>query len=304
LFVGGIPAGSRIASEVRNRAFEGDIEDLTLHGEPVGLWNAKSGGAVRVRGAEPRPRTKEPSAQPGVSLNGDGYIVYQMGYWNPRKRAVFSLSFLTFSPDGLLFFIGKDLSLDFGSGAAQWLADTTTYNDGQWHTVMVARDERHVKMEVDGVTVRMSTLSVTDYLYLGGTPAGVNTRSPIEPFRGCIKSVRLGSDEMDLYASYASKGVRNACPLGTVNTVSILSDRSTAVFENITVADEMDVSLRFKTRRSSGTLLTIQSDEDDLLALKIEDGVLVSLELASAADEQWHYVSVRKTKEILRVDVD
>nr|CDJ93610.1 Laminin G domain containing protein [Haemonchus contortus] len=158
----------------------------------------------------------------------------------------------------------------------------------------------------------MSTLSVTDYLYLGGTPTGVNTRSPIEPFRGCIKSVRLGSDEMDLYASYASKGVRNACPLGTVNTVSILSDRSTAVFENITASNEMDVSLRFKTRRSTGTLLTIQSDEDDLLSLKIEDGVLVatagddkvSLELASAADEQWHYVSVRKTKEILRVDVD
>lgn len=46
----------------------------------------------------------------GVSLNGDGYLVYQMGYWNPRKRAVFSLSFLTFSPDGLLFFIGKDVS--------------------------------------------------------------------------------------------------------------------------------------------------------------------------------------------------
>lgn len=45
------------------------------------------------------------------------------------------------------------LSLDFGSGAAQWLADTVTYNDGQWHTVAVARDERHVKMEVDGVTV-------------------------------------------------------------------------------------------------------------------------------------------------------
>ncbi|KIH51695.1 laminin G domain protein [Ancylostoma duodenale] len=74
----------------------------------------------------------------------------------------------------------------------------------------------------------------------------------------------------------------------------------------------MDVSLRFKTRRPTGTLLTIQSEEDDLLALKIEDGVLVafagddraSLELASAADEQWHYVSVRKTKEILRVDVD
>ncbi|KAJ1373976.1 hypothetical protein KIN20_036551 [Parelaphostrongylus tenuis] len=333
LFVGGIPAGSKIAREIRNRHFVGDIEDLTLHGEPVGLWNAKSGGAVNVRGAAPRPGTKDLTEQSGVSLNGDGYLIYQMGYWNPRKRAVFSLSFLTFSPDGLLFFMGKDrdffavelsagavkLSVDFGSGVAQWLAHTVVYNDGQWHNLEIARDERHIKMNVDGVTVvesdapgEMSELSVTEFLYIGGTPAGVNTRFTIEPFRGCIKSVRLGSDEINLYASYASKGVRNACALKTVNTVSILFDRSSAVFENIRAADELDVSLRFKTRRSTGALLTIQSDEDDLLSLKIEDGMLVafagddkaSLEMTSAADEQWHYVSVRKTKETLRVDVD
>lgn len=58
----------QIAGEVRNRGFEGDIEDLTLHGEPVGLWNAKSGGAVAVRGAIPRPRSAEPSAQPGAEV--------------------------------------------------------------------------------------------------------------------------------------------------------------------------------------------------------------------------------------------
>lgn len=45
------------------------------------------------------------------------------------------------------------LSLDFGSGAAQWLADSIPYNDGKWHTVSVIRDERHVKMDVDGTTV-------------------------------------------------------------------------------------------------------------------------------------------------------
>ncbi|VDK63145.1 unnamed protein product, partial [Cylicostephanus goldi] len=97
LFVGGVPPGSKIANEIRNRDFEGDIEDLTLHGEPVGLWNAKSGGTVSVKGAPPRPRTKELMAQPGVSLDGEGYLVYKMGYWNPRTRAVITLQFLTFS---------------------------------------------------------------------------------------------------------------------------------------------------------------------------------------------------------------
>lgn len=49
------------------------------------------------------------------------------------------------------------------------------------------------------------------------------------------------------------------------------------MFDNVTTSEEMDVSLRFKTRRSTGTLLTIQSDEDDLLSLKIEDGVLMAI---------------------------
>ncbi|KAK6013885.1 laminin G domain protein [Ostertagia ostertagi] len=178
------PNSDEIADEVRNRDFEGDIEDLTLHGEPVGLWNAKSGGAVAVRGAvpRPRPRTKESSAQQGVSLDGEGYIVYQMGYWIPENRDFLALEL----SDG-----NVKLSLDFGSGAAQWLADTVTYNDGQWHTVMVARDERHLIVQA-------------------------------VPHRASVdwhQSVRLGTDEMDLYASHASKGVRNACPLGTVNTV-------------------------------------------------------------------------------------
>uniref|UniRef100_A0A1I7XHB3 Laminin EGF-like domain-containing protein n=1 Tax=Heterorhabditis bacteriophora TaxID=37862 RepID=A0A1I7XHB3_HETBA len=345
------PNSSEVSKQIQNRDFEGDIEDLQLHGEPIGLWNAKQAGMVNVHGAK-RPRTMELITQPGISLNGDGYIVYKMGYWNPRKRTIFSISFLTFSPDGLLFFVGKDrdflalelstgsvrLSLDFGSGVSQWSTTGSSYNDGIWHTVMVTRDERHVKMDVDGNMVseadsagKDTDLSVTDYYYLGGTPAGVNTldhlislyifiesRSPVEPLRGCIKSVRLGAEETNLHASYASKGVRNACPLGTVNTVSyfisvsILSDRSSAIFHNLTAKDDLEVTLKFKTRERSGTLLGIMTEDEDLLSLKIDDGLLsvvvgedrLFLNLTSASDEQWHYVSVRKGKTMIRVDVD
>ena len=56
---------------------------------------------------------------------GNDYMQFDVGSWNPRKRTVILLSFMTYSPDGkrllcphfvtnfrfilgLLFFIGKD----------------------------------------------------------------------------------------------------------------------------------------------------------------------------------------------------
>lgn len=281
-------------------------------------------------------------------MNGEGYIVHELGHWNPRKRTVFSLQFLTYSPDGLLFFVGKEvissyfsisrplqrdflalelslgavkLSLDFGSGVGQWTSEKQNYNDGEWHTVNVVREGTHVKLSVDNEVVTegdspggKAEMSVTENFYLGGVPAGVNLRSPVEPLRGCLRSIRLNSDEVDLQGRgvRASKGIRNACPVGGVSTISILSDRSSAVFSNISTRAEAEVTLRFKTRESTGILLTVRTEEDDLLSLSIGDGHLtassgedkLALELADAADEQWHFVSVKKTKDYIRIDVD
>ena len=61
----------------------------------------------------------------GKTTVGNGYMQFDVGSWNPRKRTVILLSFMTYSPDGkrllcphfvtnfrfilgLLFFIGKD----------------------------------------------------------------------------------------------------------------------------------------------------------------------------------------------------
>ncbi|CAI4221509.1 unnamed protein product [Auanema sp. JU1783] len=336
LFVGGIPAKSQIDRSVRNRLFYGDIEELLLHGEPVGLWNARNGGMVNVNGAPRRYRSDGSSSNTGVSLNGEGYIVHDLGHWNPRKKTVLSLQFLTYSPEGLLFYIGKDsdfmsielslgsikLSVDFGSGVGQWTTDSSEYNNGKWHTVSINRDGVHLKLEVDGKTVaegdapgEQFEMSVTDKFYLGGIPSGVSTRSPVVPLRGCLRAVRLGSDELDLLGRgvSASKGLRSTCPLGSVRTVSILSERSSAVFENMPSREEAEVTLRFKTREQKGLLLNVRSEEDDhLLQLEIDNGQLMvsagedklTVEVASASDEQWHFVSVRKGKSILRVDVD
>lgn len=44
----------------------------------------------------------------GVS---DGFLVFPLAFWNPRKQTKVSLSFLTYAPDGLLFYLGKDVSI-------------------------------------------------------------------------------------------------------------------------------------------------------------------------------------------------
>lgn len=161
-----------------------------------------------------------------------------------------------------------------------------------------------------------SEMSVTEFLYIGGTPSGLSVRTTIVPLRGCIKSVKLGSDNVDLESSHASKGVRSGCPLHSVRTVSFLSDRTTASFNNATeFSEDVSVTFKFKTRsiRQPSSLFTVNDDEDSVLSVSInEDGILTvtsgediaTLELAASPDEKWHYVSIRKTKYIIRIDAD
>uniref|UniRef100_A0A183E7R3 LAM_G_DOMAIN domain-containing protein n=1 Tax=Gongylonema pulchrum TaxID=637853 RepID=A0A183E7R3_9BILA len=51
LFVGGIAPDVKISPDVHNRDFSGDVEDLRIRGESVGLWNSKQGGNRNVQGA-------------------------------------------------------------------------------------------------------------------------------------------------------------------------------------------------------------------------------------------------------------
>ncbi|EGT43369.1 hypothetical protein CAEBREN_17090 [Caenorhabditis brenneri] len=338
LFVGGIPKTARVSNTLYNRDFAGDIESLKLHGEHIGLWNIREKGNVNVGGAQKKPKMTDNADELLISLDGEGYTSYKPSHWNPRKATKISLSFLTFSPHGLLFFVGKDrdfmslelsdggvkLSVDLGSGVGQWITDSSNYNDGKWHTVSIVREEKHVKIMIDGeaevlegdVPGKESEMSVTEFLYIGGTPSGLSVRTTIVPLRGCIKSVKLGSDEVDLEASHASKGVRSGCPLNTVRTVSFLSDRTTAGFSNATeFSEDVSVTFKFKTRsiRQPSSVFSVNDDEDSILSVTInEDGILTvtsgedvaTLELAASPDEKWHYVSIRKTKQIIRIDAD
>lgn len=46
----------------------------------------------------------------GVRLNGEGYVEMQRGLWVPRKETKIMLTFKTFASNGMLFYVGKEVS--------------------------------------------------------------------------------------------------------------------------------------------------------------------------------------------------
>ncbi|VDM41094.1 unnamed protein product [Toxocara canis] len=337
LFVGGIPHNANISHDVHNRDFIGDVEDVRILGESMGLWNAKSGGSVNVQGAGRRPLTSSMAVDElAVSFNGDGYVVQNLGVWNPRKQTIFSLNFQTYSPDGLLLYVGKDrdfmslelqdgavkLSFDFGSGVGKLVSTSNRYNDGKSHSVYVHRVERHAKLQVDSDDIvegespgTMFELSVTDVFYVGGIPSNVSARSAAVPLHGCVERVKLENDITDLSKATAAKDVQPGCPSRRVRVISLLSERSSASIPNVTLTGDIELTLRFKTNKPAGLLTSILSDEQEhILQARFEKGFVVvesdegddsvKTELSSASDGQWHFVTISKTPSKIRVDLD
>lgn len=108
LFVGGLPRDFKLPQAVNQRFFVGDLDRLQMNGEHIGFWNSDK--AEQITGADVRTvADSERQTDSGVSFNGNGYMQLQVGSWNPRKRAAILLSFSTYTPDGLLFFVGKDV---------------------------------------------------------------------------------------------------------------------------------------------------------------------------------------------------
>ncbi|KAK0397427.1 hypothetical protein QR680_002123 [Steinernema hermaphroditum] len=335
LFIGGLPDETRVSSAIVHRHYTGDIEDLRINDESLGLWNIVDNGARQVNGAYSRPlMDSEFSDESGISFNGNGYMVHSLGPWNPRKKTIFLLSFLTYSPDGMLFYIGQNrdymaleligghvtLTFDVGSGLEKIESQKSDYNDGKWHTIQVHRNERHAKLEVDGKDHAegespgaMFEMAVSDSFYLGGLPSPIQPNFAVEPFNGCLKNLKLESKYVRLSKAIMSKGTQKSCRNRNVRVVSFLSERAVAEFEGIAVGPKVDLTLRYKTHEQKAVIAAITHEDTDVLRILVDDGYIVvesnendvlKTELSSASDGNWHYLTISRQSGKLRVDID
>nr|CAD2195397.1 unnamed protein product [Meloidogyne enterolobii] len=300
LFVGGIPPTFLLPSALQQRHFTGDLDKLSVNGELIGFWNSeKSHG---VSGSEMRQLPdSEKIAENEVTFNGRGYLQMDVGPWNPRKRTAIILSFLSYSPDGLLFFVGKDrdqlvlelvggrvsLLFDLGSGPAKLVSNEEKYNDGKWHLVEVDRNEKTAKLQVDGSDKiegespgSLFEMSVSDSFFLGGLPTTIETtRFAVHPFRGCIRNLKLDSDYISLARPKASKGVQSSCVNRDVRVGTLLSERSFAQFTGLSLDGQLELCFRFRPSISINSqqevhLLSVMvnNDQEELLRVHLEEG--------------------------------
>uniref|UniRef100_A0A915EQH0 Laminin G domain-containing protein n=1 Tax=Ditylenchus dipsaci TaxID=166011 RepID=A0A915EQH0_9BILA len=314
LFVGGVPAGFKIPSSIHQHSFVGDLDKLRLNGELIGFWNSEK--AVHISGAEMRTLLdEERNAESGVSFNGKGYMQLGVGSWNPRKKTAIMLSFFTYSPDGLLFFVGFErdqlvlelidgrisLSFDLGSGLAKLLSNEGNYNDGKWHNVHINRVERQAKLEIDGK-------DVTE----GESPGSLFEMSVSDSFYvvDCPEILRPGS-----HKAKATKGVQSSCLNKEVRVVSLISERSHAQFTGLNVDKQIELSLRFRTTQPSAHLATVMIADEEVVKIDIEsaflvvrsngeDSELIKAELSTRMAGHWHYVSVVRNKNTLKMHLD
>ncbi|CAD5215290.1 unnamed protein product [Bursaphelenchus okinawaensis] len=332
LFVGGSDPKVKLPKQIKARNFDGAVEAFQLNGENIGLWNSEK--LERVRGAVPRTSVREEGKNLGITYNGKGYSKVDVGTWNPRKKTSLLVSFMTHASEGLLFYIGKGgdqmlieleggfvkLSFDLGSGLAQ-VVSQNRYNDGKWHLIHVKREEKKAKLTVDTADVTevespgdSFEMSVPDAFYLGGLPQGVNPRLVVTPYRGCLKNLKLDNIGYVNLRPLDGTGLSPSCPSQEVRMASFVSGNSFIKIDNIDLDKELELSLRFKTKESSGRIATLTINDENALDFVLNNGELEvsvnnekidrKLSFSSPFPNRWHYVYIIQTNGKLKLLLD
>ncbi|KAI5729364.1 hypothetical protein M8J76_001799 [Diaphorina citri] len=336
LFLGGVPGEFEIQPAVHHLSFEGKVEDFSLGGVPVGLWNFVQSSNVKPaleRDGLPTPQST------GYSFNQDGYVVLNGTDYEFKRQSTVILSFKTKAKDGLLFLAhGKEsfLSIEMkggyvvyqfnlGAGAVS-IISASTYNDNTWHSVEAGRLGKMGILKIDREVVEESTapgdatdLEISDKLYVGGYPGKHNLPSVTSPpFDGCIDYLRLGegSTVVNLHLNLDSFGVIPGCQdkVSSIISFSDGSDGSSyARWPNVTVTDnEMHLILRFKSPHPNG-LVAYAEDGNAIFTLWLSGGELVlrsgGQEVATGAtskydDGEWHTVLAIHNSSALVLIVD
>lgn len=82
-------------------------------------------------------------------------------------------------------------------------------------------------------------------------------RFTVLPFRGCIKNLKLDSEYVSLNRAKATKGVQTSCLNKEVRVVSLVSERSYAQFQNLTIEKQLELSFRLRTALTDAHIATV-----------------------------------------------
>lgn len=329
LFVGGYPPEYNMPNDVKSGGFDGQIQDLQVGGEHVGLWNFVQ--AQNVQGGRERDKLlDEDKPTTGFRFGGNGYVMVDAKSYSFKHRSHIQFRFKATqdSQDGLLFYAGRNrhfISIEMKDGRIVFQfklgqhAEIVTigsghgFNDDAWHTVSAERDGAIGKLTVDGNVVyqeasnaqgdrTVEPLKISESMFFGGYPGKINhSEVTTKGFDGCIDDVYILGTKVDLSINQKALDIRPGCPMKFSSLLSFPPHQFGYVSQpEVASANGLQVNIKFKTHQAYGVLFyTANDDQSATFGLTLEDGVLVlrssRKELTTRNnrynDGEWHAVT-------------
>lgn len=340
LFVGGYPAAPdfNAPKELNANSFVGDIEDLRIGDENVGLWNFVFAEDNREGARERDVLLEKKKPVTGLRFKGNGFAQLKASSnFKDRSSVQFRFKADKDTANGLLFFYGRDkhymsiemidgaiyFNVSLGEGGGLVSANQNHYNDNQWHTVRAERDHRDGLLTVDDQVLSRQTapaeadeeLPRLKRLFFGGHPRRVNSTLSLQPnFEGCIDDVVISGLVVDLTEYVNGTGVEEGCSERFSTVLSYAPhDYGFLRMNNVNLDNNLHVVLHFKTRQPNGVLFyAANHDQSSHIGLSLDEGVLKLNSMGSQLlidelnlnDGEDHVVTVQHNAGELRLSVD
>lgn len=338
LFVGGYPPDFDIQEGIKYSSFEGQIEDLKINDQEVGLWNFADGQDNNHGSIERDVLIESKTPPTGYRFSGHGYVILNAKPYAFKQRSSIQFKFKA-SPDtndGLMFYAGKHkhfISVELHDGGVLFqyklgqhsvsIGTSGKFNDDQWHRVEADRDGRSGVLKVDGKVIYQretpvnteENLKISDSMYFGGHPSRINhTEVTTKNFDGCIDEVFISGTPVDLSRNLKAYAVRAGCAKKFSQILSYPARQFGYLRnDNVTSNNHFQINLKFKTAQSKGIIFyATDAGQDNTISLTLEDGVLVlnsQRKVVTSApkvfnDGQWHVVRAVHDAKNLKLIVD
>ncbi|KAF0296581.1 Laminin subunit alpha-2 [Amphibalanus amphitrite] len=251
----GAPRDRPLPAPVTANRFAGCLDDVSINGQTLGLWNfqeTRDCGACRTG-----PRADELAAAPESAFDGEGYVELSPLASSGQRRVYLpaSLWMRTFDPDALLLLVanekkGQLFSLElrdgfvvfrvaFSKNAELVVKSKQRHNTGNWTQIEATYYEKEVLLKVNGDGPKGTFNPVggdsppelalyldTSKLYVGGVSPDFDRRPwpqlTFVPLLGCVRDVQI--DTAQNLRSGNSTGVTNGCTGQELRTVSFQGD--------------------------------------------------------------------------------
>ncbi|XP_048508975.1 laminin subunit alpha-1 [Athalia rosae] len=314
------------------------------------LTHTPSASLSRGMSTQPEGCQKVPyySLEPGALKFGDKPHSHTQLYLNFKKfwekKYAIEFDFRTYYPNGLLFItpgirFKHYLMMVVRNGQLLLLIKTrqkkeilfkSTFNDGNWHHVVVRHDERRLTLSVDGQTPEtvkiQKKIGLVPMMYIGGlpesgTPIPEQVVVKLETLKGCIRGLMVNGKIQDMVGSTSTAYNVGQC-FPSVESGAYFQDDAYAIYKkNFELGAVLELQLEFRTSEYSGVLLSITAaGGSPSLSLELFNGkVIMSGDLGdnnslyveqrfpsqyTVCDNRWHRIQALYNDEQLALKVD